>query len=100
MTLPVFLAGVVIFVGLPINWLVVGRLIQLYRRRSLPVLRERAIAATAIALTVTLFAIVFVNNSFFDPRGAPLNAFASMVITRVAILGLAIPALYWLWIYR
>lgn len=98
MTLPVFLAGAVIFVGLPVNWLVVIRLVVLYRRKPIPVLRERAIAAVVIALTVTLFAGVFLNNSFFDPTG--IHAFASMVITRTAILALTIPGLYWWWLYR
>lgn len=100
MTLPEFLAFAVIFVGLPINWLVVWRLAVLYRRSRIAVIRERAIAAVTLASTVTLFAFVFVNNSFFDPRGAPFDAFTSMVITRIAILLLALPALYWLWLYR
>lgn len=98
MSLPTVLAFAVIFVGLPLNWLVVARLVVLYRRTGIAVIRERALAAVVIALVVTLFAAVFVNNSFFDPRGH--FAFLSMVITRVAILMLALPALYWLWLYR
>lgn len=103
MTLPVLLAYAVIFVGLPINWVVVFRLIALYRNKNGTlgwnrVLRERALVAVTVALVVTLFAVVFVNNSFFDPRGH--FAFASMVITRIAILMLAGPALYWLFLYR
>lgn len=102
-SLPVFLAGVVIFAGLPINWFVVYRLVRLYRNKNGSlgwnrVLRERALVALVVALVVTLFAAVFVNNSFFDPRGH--FAFASMVITRIAILMLAVPALYWLFLYR
>lgn len=100
MTLPVLLAGLIIFVAVPLNWIVAVRLARLYLRTRIVVIRERARVAVVNSLVVTLFAFVFINNSFFDPRGAPFNAFASMVITRVAILMLALPALYWLYLYR
>jgi hypothetical protein len=86
----------VIFVALPLSWLVAALLWNLSRGAPrLHVLRAHAVAALALAIIVTVFAGVFVNNSLIPP---PLNGEATKIITRGAILVVSTAAaLYWLW---
>ena len=98
MNLPNLLSFLVIFVAMPLNWLAT---ILLWRvARSAPdirVLRERAIAATALALIVTIFALIFLNNDFVPP---PLGFEDTKLLTRGTMLALSIiPPCYWLWLY-
>lgn len=99
MNWPTILAVLVIGVALPVNWYVAYKLWRKSRGApQLRVLRERMWASLALALVVTVFAFVFVNNSVLDPP--PLDPLATQIVTRLAILSLSIPALYWLWLYR
>lgn len=98
MTLPNVLAWLVILLAVPVHWIMVWRLWHLSRARpDLRVLRDRAETALGLAVVVSLFALVFLNNGMEVPF---LDPFATMVITRSAILALSIPALRWLWLYR
>ena len=99
MTLPTLMALFVLFVVLPLNWYVTWRLWLLHKANpTIRVLRERGIVSTALALLVTLFAVIFLNNDLVPP---PMSFADTKLLTRGAMLlaGL-IPALYWLWLYR
>lgn len=97
-SLPAILAWLVIFVAVPTNWLVVIGLWRLLRvQRDNRLLRDRFLVAGMLATVVTIFGAVFVNNDVVPP---PLTPPQTMVFTRLAILSLTIPALYWLMLYR
>jgi hypothetical protein len=93
------LAAVVILVAVPLNWYGVWQLWQLVRDEpEIIVLRERAFIGTALALNVTIFGLIFLNNGMAEPL---LDLKATQVITRLTLLVLStIPALYWLWLFR
>lgn len=96
--IPVILAWLVVLVALPLNWYVTFRLDRLSRANpDVRVLRERSYVAVSLALVVTIFAVVFLNNGMEFPI---LDLVTTQLLTRGAILGLALPALLWLWIYR
>lgn len=96
--IPTLLAYAVIAIALPLNWVVTIRLWLLSESmRDNQVVRERAIVALALALIVTLFSIVFLNNEMDAPF---LTVEQTQLLTRSAVLALSIPALYWLFIYR
>jgi hypothetical protein len=98
MTFPALLAWLVIFIAVPANWLVVVGLLRLSRASpNNRVLRDRLLVAVMLAAVVTVFGVVFVNNGMESP---PLGLPQTQVLTRVAILSLAIPAIYWLSLYR
>lgn len=99
MSLPTALAVMVVVFALPLNWYVTARLWWLARQASGAwMLRERAIQATATAIIVTVFALVFANNEQAVPW---LDNEATKLITRGAILAVSvIPALYWLYQVR
>jgi hypothetical protein len=62
------------------------------------VLRERGITATVVLLVVVVFGLIFTNNDLIPP---PFNSESTKIVTRFAILSLAIiPAAYWLILYR
>jgi ABC-type molybdate transport system permease subunit len=97
MNLPAVLAWLNILLAVPVNWIVLVGLWQI--SRSNPgnrVLRERMFLALVLAPVVTIFALVFLNNGMEQP---PLGLPQTQVLTRVAILALTIPALYWLSLY-
>lgn len=97
-SIPVLLAWAVVVVAVPVNWLVVLRLWRLLRvRRDNRVLRDRFIVAGGLATVVTVFGAVFVNNDIIPP---PVGLYGTMIVTRLAILSLTAPALYWLTLYR
>lgn len=98
MTLPNLLAFLVIFVALPLNWLVTILLWRLsLAAPDTRVLRERAIAALAVSIIVTAFSIVFLNNDLVPP---PLDFESTKLLTRGAMFALSIvPASYWLYLY-
>jgi ABC-type sulfate transport system permease subunit len=84
----------VIFVAVPVNWFVTWRLWVLSRRSPAWVLRDRFWIAFAISVIVTVFAVVFVNNSLTPPW---LNGEQTKIITRSAVLVLStLTAFYWL----
>lgn len=99
MTFPALLAWLNVFIAVPIAWTVA---IMLFRvSRSQPdngVLRERFFGQVMLASVVSIFAIVFINNGMEEPR--PMGLPQTQVITRLAILSLTIPAIYWIWLYR
>jgi hypothetical protein len=91
------LAVLVVLVAVPLSWLVTVILWRLARQSpGTWVLRERAIIQTAVAILVTVFALIFLNNGmevpFFDNE-------ATRLITRVAVLVLPTgTSLYFLWL--
>lgn len=93
------LAWLTVFVALPLSWFVAFRLWRLSRSRPrIMVLRHQAIASLALALLVTVFALVFINNDMEVP---PLSVAQTRILTRGSLLLLSvIPALYWLRLYR
>lgn len=95
MSLAELLADLVVFVALPLNWL--AATLQWRLSNIVPairVLRERAVAATALSLIVTIFALIFLNN---DQPVPLLNGEVTKLLTRGTILIFStIPALYWL----
>ena len=97
--LPVVMAGVVLFVALPLNWYVTYVLWRLHQAQpGLRVLRERGIVSTCLSLLITVFALIFLNNDLVPP---PIEFEATKLITRGAlIVGGMVPPLYWLWLYR
>lgn len=99
MSLPTALAVAVIVFAVPLNWYVCLRLLWLsHSKPDLWVLRAHAFLALALAIIVTVFGLVFVNNEMKPP---PLDNEATKLITRSAILAVSvIPALYWLWLVR
>lgn len=98
MTLPVALAWAVVLVAMPLNWYVTVKLVRLSAaNRDTRVLRERAYVAFFLSLVVSVFAFVFLNNGMEIPV---LNNVATQLVTRVAVLALAVPAAYWLFLYR
>lgn len=98
MNVPTLLAWLVVLVVMPLNWYVTVKLI--YLSRSNPdsrVLRERAFVSVGLSVVVSVFAFVFLNNGMDIPV---LNNVQTQLVTRAAVLGLALPALYWLYLYR
>jgi len=98
-SIPTVLALLTLCVGVPLNLYVTVRLWRLSRAAPhLRVLRERAIAATAVLIVVVIFGLIFANNDLVPP----LLAFDSTkFLTRFAMLAVAVlPASYWLWLYR
>lgn len=94
----VVLAWLVILVAVPLNWIVTLRLWRLYRPgEDIGLLKERTLLALVLAIVVTIFAAVFLNNGMEDPI---LDLAATQLLTRSAILGLSIPAIYWLFLFR
>ena len=98
MTVQELLAWLVILVAVPLHWIVAA---LLWRRSTarpdIAVLRERTVSGVALALVVTIFALVFLNNGMEVPI---LDPPATQLLTRTAILSLSIPALLWIWLYR
>lgn len=99
MTFPAILAWLNVFIAIPIAWIVavmLGRLLQ--KQPDNGVLRERFLLQGMLAIVVSLFAIVFINNGMEEPR--PMGVPQTQVITRLAILSLTIPAIYWMVLYQ
>jgi Na+/proline symporter len=84
---------------MPLSWYVTWRLWRLNRQApDALVLRERTIAALALSIIVTVFALVFVNNDLMPPF---FDIEATRLITRSTILALSVlPSVYFLWLYR
>ena len=99
MELTVFLAWAVLLVGVPLNVTVTILLMRKWRQApSLRVLKERCIVSLVLTFVLLFFGVIFVNN---DQTVPPIGLDATKVITRLAMLGLAIiPAVGWLVIYR
>lgn len=93
------LAVLVVAVAMPLNWYVTFKLWRLSRRNpTYKVLRERAIVALAVAIIVTVFALIFVNNDLTPP---PVPGDITKLVTRSTVLAFSVlPALYWLRLYR
>lgn len=97
-SLPDVLAWLVIF-SVPIHLYASWKMWGLLRttRMSGLVLQERLIMGIWAAAIVTIFGVVFLNNELDTPL---LKVPQTQVITRLPILSLIIPPLYWLWLYR
>lgn len=95
----VLLSLAVFYVAMPLNWYVVWKLRRRSKQRPrLTVLRERWIAALAVALMVTVYSLIFINNDLPTPV---LSFAVTKLFTRASLLLAAIiPALYWLKLYR
>lgn len=99
MGIPEILAIMVVAIAAPLNWFVAWRLWYLsHLDPKVWTLRSAAISATGIAVIVTVFALVFLNNGQPFP---PLDAFETQLITRTTLLILStVPAIYWLRRYK
>jgi hypothetical protein len=99
--LPTALAVLVIVVAVPLTWYQTWLLWRLHRAApDVASLHTTGILSTSVALLVTTFALIFVNNEF-DADARPLDSWATMVIARSALLCLAVvPSLLWLRWYR
>jgi hypothetical protein len=98
-SIPTILAVVTLGVGVPLNLYVTAKLWRLaHGAPHVKALRERAIAATAVLLVVTVFGLIFANNDLVPPI---VSFDATKFLTRGAMVVVAIvPASYWLWVYR
>jgi hypothetical protein len=95
---PHVLAILISVIGVPLNWYVVWRLWRLPSRKTNRVIRERAIAALALAIVVTVFAAIFLNNDMLPPL---LGLDVTKWVTRCVLLVASfVPPLYWLSLYR
>jgi hypothetical protein len=99
MSVPVVLTFLVVFVAVPLNWVVAVRLWRLsLSKPNIRVLRYQALLATALAVIATIFGLVFLNNDLAKPI---LSGDATRLITRGAVfVWSVVPAAYWLWLYR
>jgi hypothetical protein len=98
MTLPNILATAVVLFAVPLNWYVTARLLWLSRGSpGLWVLRAHAFVSLSLAVIVTVFALIFINN---DMVVSMMDFETTKIITRSAMLALSIPGLYWLWLVR
>ena len=99
MTLANVLGLLVLVIGVPLNLYLVFRLHGLAKAHpDAWVLHERARLAVIVLVIVVVFGLIFVNNDTLPP---PLNTDSTKLITRAALLTLAIvPAVSWLWRYR
>lgn len=96
--LPSLLAYAVVVIAVPVKWYLVYRLLRLSRAHpSIASLRERALSAVHLAVVITVFAVVFLNNGMEAPV---LDLPMTQLLTRSAILSLTIPAIRWLLLYR
>lgn len=96
--IPALLAYLVMVFVVPVSWFAVWRVARLYRKAPhIGVLRDRLVVAVALAIIVTVFGIVFLNNEMANPV---LSTLHTRLLTRSAVLGLTLPPLYWLWLYR
>lgn len=98
MTFTTILAILTLVVGVPLNAYVTRRLWMLSRARpDILVLRERAIAATAVLILVLVFGLIFLNNDLIPPIVSFVD---TKLLTRGVMLFVAVvPASYWLLIY-
>jgi hypothetical protein len=93
------LAIATLAIAVPLNWFVAIRLALLaHEAPDVRLLRERALAAVFMAVVVTVFSLIFLNNDLVPP----LFAFEqTKYLTRSITLAAGIiPALYWLRLYR
>jgi hypothetical protein len=97
--LPGIFTILIVLVAMPLNWYVTFILWRASRADPKgEALRVTAVLALCVAIIVTIFAIIFVNNSL----GAPfLITYETQIVTRGSLLLLStVPALYWLRWYR
>jgi hypothetical protein len=93
-SLPNILTILVLFVAAPLNWFVTAWLWRLAHQSPAWVLKDRFDIALAVSVIVTVFGLVFYNNTLTPP---PLNGYETQVVTRGAILVLStLTAFYWL----
>jgi len=90
--------ALILLVLLPLNWWATVSLWRLSRADShLNVLRERAIASTALSVILTLLVLVFLNADL----GVIVADFDfGRLFIRLGAVILALPAVYWLWVSR
>jgi hypothetical protein len=95
MSLPDILSMLVVVIAAPLTWLVALLLWRLSNRdSSIRLLRAHAVAALALAIIVSVFAAIFVNNGLVPP---PLDTPTTQIVTRGTLLIVStISALYWL----
>lgn len=102
MTLSSLLAILVVAVAAPLSWTVAVMLWRLSRAtpqlRMNRVMRAQAWSAFGLAIIVTVFAFVFVNNEQAVP---PLDPDQTRILTRgVLLLVSVVSSAYWLNLYR
>ena len=97
--LPQLFALLVVLIAAPMCWYVTVILWRLSRIDPTGVtLRVVAVFSTSIALVVTIFGLVFINNGMDSPV---LNPPETMVVTRSTLLVLSlVPTVYFLRWYR
>jgi hypothetical protein len=93
------LAWLTLALGVPLNVTTAFLLRQKSRQAPhLRVLKERFIVSVITTVVVLTFGLIFVNNDQLVP---PLDVDTTKLITRLAMLGIAIiPAASWILIYR
>jgi ABC-type sulfate transport system permease subunit len=97
--LPDILTLLVVLVAAPLNWYVTYLLWRISRADpDGDALRIGAVLSTCVALIVTVFALIFLNNGLVNPV---LTSQDTMIVTRAALLVLSVvPAAIWLRWYR
>lgn len=98
MSLPDFLAALLIFVVLPAMVVMAVMLKRRSRARpTLRLLRADTLATRWLVAVVAVHAVIYLNNGMTEPI---LEPYWTMVISRTAMNSLGIPVANWLWIYR
>ena len=97
--LPQLFALLVVLIAAPMCWYVTVILWRLSRAAPVGVtLRVVAVMSTSVALIVTAFGLIFINNGMDNPV---LNSRETMLVTRGSLLVLSlVPTVYWLRWYR
>ena len=100
-SLSTVLAVLVVIVAAPLAWIVAFMLWELSRAdrlRTNRVIRAQAWAAVGLAVIVTVFAVVFVNNEQAIP---PLDPDQTRILTRGVLLLVSVASsVYWIRLYR
>jgi len=88
---------VLLLIALPLNWYATYHLVRIDRHLSLPALHERAMVAVILSTVLTALTVLTLNAGL----GYLVIDFpGTLVIRRFALVAIAVPALYWLWVYR
>ena len=82
----------------PLLWVGTVLLLRLYRAApDNGVIRAQLLSTEFAATVVTVFGLIFLSNDMKPPA---LSLPETQIITRLAILSLAIPVIYWIALYR
>ena len=81
----------------PVNWFATVLLWRLSRTHpDIVSLRERALVAIVLSISLTVFALLSVSLAI----DGPFDEMQTRTLRRMVIVLMTTPAIYWLWIFR